>query len=141
MILGSVGDSGSINTQCGTDLEGNPNTDGEQFGPENARPKISTKLSNRVTEELPDGEVPTVAENNQARAFFESHRAKARKWWEDRTGQQWPSGTSHDEHPRAIKNGGDPLYIEPGFGGSAQPHMDSDFKFWGGLRGNPKKIP
>ena len=106
------------------------------------RPNISTKLPGRVTEALPDGEMRTVKEDRQARNFFERNRVAARKWWEEREGKSWPENTTHDEHPRAIKNGGDPLFIEPGFKGPAKPHMDAgDFKMWGRLGGRPRKIP
>ena len=108
--------------------------------PKAPRPTIETNLPDRVTTELPAGEIRTPAENAQARNFFERNREAARKWWEERTGQDWPKNATHDEHPRAVKEGGDPLFIEPGFEGSAKPHMDAgDFQRWGRMGGRPPK--
>ena len=41
--------------------------------------------------------------------------------WEERTGERWPTDpeTSRPqwaEHPRPLKEGGDPLFVEPGKG-------------------------
>jgi hypothetical protein len=68
------------------------------------------------------------------------NRDTARKWWEQREGRDWPANSTHDEHPRPIKEGGDPLFIEPGFEGPAKPHMDAgDFQRWGRMGGRPPK--
>jgi hypothetical protein len=105
------------------------------------RPDKKSSLSNRVTEELPPGEMRTPEENAQARNFFERNREAARKWWEEREGREWPSDSTHDEHPRALANGGDPLFIEPGYGGPKAAHMKkgpdglNDFQRWGKLGG------
>ena len=105
------------------------------------RPNVATKLPNRVTKELPEGEMRTAEEKSQARNFFERNKDEARGWWENRTGQEWPANSTHHEHPRALKDGGDPLYVEPGFDGPAQPHMGpGDFRQWGALGGRPRKL-
>jgi len=105
------------------------------------RPAIKTILPDRVVNALPAGEMRTAGETAQTRNFFERNREQARTWWQERTGQSWPSNSTHDEHPRALKDGGDPLYIEPGFGGPARPHMNSgDFRRWGTMGGRPRKV-
>ncbi len=107
------------------------------------RPK-SSQLSCRVTAALPPGSGRTPEENSQARNFFERNRDYARAWWSDRNGgEPWPRESTHDEHPRPLKDGGDPLYIEPGYGGPNAPHMipgpdgRTDFQRWGALGGRP----
>jgi hypothetical protein len=99
---------------------------------------ISLNVNDRVTKALPEGEGRTPAEKVQARNFFKRNKGAARKWYEDRTGQIYPKNITHDEHPRPIKDGGDPLFIEPGFGGPAAPHGE-DFKRWGRMGGRPRK--
>ncbi len=98
-----------------------------------------SRLSDRVTKALPEGEGLSPAENVQARNYFERNRELARKRWSERTGQPWPANTTHDEHPRPLKDGGDPLFIEPGFDGPANPHKGRDFSRWGKLGGRPRK--
>lgn len=113
--------------------------------PNAPRPVINTRLQNRVTQALPEGQVRTPTETAQTRNFFERNRQAAREWWEQRTGRQWPTNSTHDEHPRAIANGGDPLYIEPGFGGPRARHMVpgpdglTDFQRWGQRGGRPRR--
>ena len=101
------------------------------------RPKIRTKKSDRVTKELPHGQRRTVEENAEARKFFENHREAAIDWYEKRTRSEWTPG-SFAEHPRPLKEGGDPLFVIPGLGTPAAPHMIprppdglSDFQRWG----------
>ena len=107
------------------------------------RPTVRTALPGRVTGELPQGAMRRPAEVKQARNFFKRNRDAARQWWEQRTGQQWPDNATHYEHPRAIKDGGDPLFVEPGFDGPNAPHMVpgpdglTDFQRWGQLGGRP----
>ena len=109
------------------------------------RPRVNTGLNDRVTKELPEGEIRTPEENGQARNFFERNRSSAEEWYTKRTGKEWPANATHAEHSRPIKNGGDPLYIEPGFDGPASPHMvpgadgKSDFQRWGNMGGRPPK--
>jgi hypothetical protein len=111
------------------------------------RPTTKTSLPDRVTKEMPPGQMRTVEENAQARNYFERNREAAREWWEQRTGREWPRNSTHDEHPRPLKDGGDPLFIEPGYGGPTAPHMIpgpdglTDFQRWGRLGGRPKKTP
>ena len=109
-----------------------------------SRPEIRTNLNDRVTKELPAGESRTPEEVGQARNFFERNRDAARRWWEQRTGKQWPSDSTHDEHLRAIKDGGDPLDIEPGYGGPNARHSTpgpdglTDAQRWGKMGGRPR---
>lgn len=85
----------------------------------------------------------TPAEVKQARNFFERNRDAAKKWYEQRTGKAWPDDATHFEHPRPLKDGGDPLFVEPGFNGPNGPHMIpgpdglTDFQRWGRLGGRP----
>lgn len=79
-------------------------------------------------------------------------RGKEKKWtsakegWEQRTGLEWPSDATHYEHPRALKDGGDPLYVEPGYGGPnaehqiPRPEYDglTDAQRWGQMGGRPR---
>jgi RHS repeat-associated protein len=105
-----------------------------------ARPVVQTSLPDRVTKELPVGEGRTTEECGQSRNFFERNRQAARDWWESRTGKKWPSDSTHDEHPRPLKDGGDPLYVEPGSGGPSTPHQSNgDFQRWGKMGGRPPK--
>jgi hypothetical protein len=107
------------------------------------RPGVNTSLPLRVTGELPVGQMRTPEEVKQARNFFERNRDAAKKWYEERTGRPWPQNATHAEHPRALKDGGDPLLIEPGFNGPDAPHMIpgqdglTDFQRWGRLGGRP----
>jgi pretoxin HINT domain-containing protein len=111
------------------------------------RPTISTNLPDRVTKELPAGQGRTSGEVKQARNFFERNRDAAQEWWSKRTSEPWPKRATHAEHPRPLKDGGDPLYIEPGFEGPSRPHMTkgpdglSDFQRWGKQGGRPKNGP
>lgn len=50
------------------------------------------------------------------------------KKWEERTGDDWPTDENGRpqwaEHPRPLKDGGDPLHVEPGVGPDPNaPHM------------------
>src|SRR5262249_26716407 len=108
------------------------------------RPEIKSDLPARVTQALCPGQTRTPEELKQARNFFERNRDVARNWWEQRTGRQWPSDSTHDEHPRPLKDGGDPLFIEPGYGGPNAAHSIpkppdglTDAQRWGKLGGRP----
>ncbi|MEZ6071578.1 MAG: hypothetical protein R3C10_15270 [Pirellulales bacterium] len=110
------------------------------------RPSVNTSLSSRVTEELPAGELRTPQEVAKARNFFERNRQAAREWWSKRNGGKlWPEDAVHDSHPRPLKDGGDPLYIEPSFNSPNAEHMIpgpdglTDFQRWGRLGGRPPK--
>jgi hypothetical protein len=82
----------------------------------------------------------------QARNFFERNREAARKWWSDRNGgKPWPKDSVHDSHPRPLKDGGDPLFIEPSYDSPIDSHMIpqppdglTDFQRWGRLGGRPR---
>jgi hypothetical protein len=109
------------------------------------RPEVNTGLPDRVTRELPPGEMRTPAENARARNFFERHRDAARRWWEERTSREWPTDSTHDEHPRPLKDGGDPLYVEPGYGGPNAEHSIprppdglTDAQRWGRIGGQSR---
>jgi len=110
-----------------------------------ARPSPNTGLSERVTKPLRKGEVRTPAEVKQARNFFKNHRDAARQWWEQRTGEDWPEDAIHDAHPRPIKDGGDPLFIEPSYKAPWADHMVprppdglTDAQRWGKMGGRPE---
>ena len=68
------------------------------------------------------------------------------KWWSDRNGgKPWPKDSVHDSHPRPLKDGGDPLFIEPSYDSSIAPHMIpqppdglTDFQRWGAMGGRPR---
>ena len=115
--------------------------------PSAPRPTIRSRIGNkRVTEALPEGQTRTPAENSQARKFYSNHRDKAIRWWEERTGQSWPTDPATGrqarcEHPRPLADGGDPLYVEPGFGDPNAPHMaQGDPNRWGARR-TPSSAP
>jgi RHS repeat-associated protein len=92
--------------------------------PSAKRPTPKTSLPDRVTKELPPGEIRTPEETAQARSFFERNRKSAEKWYEQRTGTDYPDNASNAGHnPRAIGDGGDPLLIEPEFDGPNAKHM------------------
>jgi len=98
------------------------------------RPNIPTSLPPEVTDELPIGQMRSPGCVKQARNFFERNRAAARRWWEDRIGRRWPSDAVHDSHPRALIDGGDPLFIEPSYETPWGPHIEPrDFSRWGRL--------
>ena len=110
------------------------------------QPMFNSSLPDRVTRELPEGVSRSPAELQQARDFFKNHRELAREWWEERTGRQWPSDATHYEHPRSLKEGGNPLFVKPGFGGPTSPHMVvgpdglTDFQRWGAMGGRKAKV-
>ena len=114
--------------------------------PPKVRPLVNSTLPCRVTQELPAGEMRTPAEVAQARNFFERNREVARKWWSERNGgKPWPADSVHDSHPRSLKGGGDPLFIEPSYDSPIHPHMIpqppdglTDFQRWGRLGGRPR---
>ncbi|MCC3513704.1 MAG: hypothetical protein JGK29_33360, partial [Microcoleus sp. PH2017_17_BER_D_A] len=111
------------------------------------RPILNTRLSDRVTKALPEGEVRTKSETQQARDFFKNNRQKAKEWWEQREGREWPTNATHYEHPRPLADGGDPLFAEPGFNGPTSPHNVpgpdglTDFQRWGARGGRRPKDP
>ena len=113
--------------------------------PTSVRPSINSSLPGRVTQKLPAGEMRTPAEVKQARNFFERNRDAAKQWDEQRTGKTWPDDATHFEHPRPIKDGGHPLFVEPGYGGTIARHMIpgpdgiTDCQRWGRLGGRPSK--
>lgn len=85
-------------------------------------------LTDREKKELPPGEQRTPAENKRARAHFKNNKEEARAAWEQRTGQKWPTDAQgrpvFAEHPRQLKEGGNPMHVEPGVGTDPNaPHM------------------
>lgn len=70
--------------------------------------------------ELPSGQSRTPEQNAQARRYYRSNRLLAMQRWEERTGRPWPVKENGEpqwaEHPRQLKEGGDPLFVEPGVG-------------------------
>jgi len=134
MVVGSIIAGGNAGTKPKT--KGNPNA---------PRPVIETRLPDRVTKALPQGEMRTPKEVKRARNFYERNIRAARDWYERRTGDPWgrnlDGGPQWSEHPRALKDGGDPLYIEPGVGQSWTRHAaNGDCSRFGKLAaGIPKK--
>jgi len=116
----------------GASIPGGGSGNPKALAPTSVRPSVNSSLPGRVTQELPAGGMRTPAEVKQARNFFERNRDAARKWWEQRTGQTWPKEAVHDSHPRALKDGGDPLFIEPSYENPWGPHIGpGDFSRWG----------
>jgi len=117
-------------------------------GPVGERPVVKTGLSSRVTEELKQGETRTPAENRQARNFFERNKDAAKQWWSERNGNvPWPKRATAG-HPRALADGGDPLFIAPEFDGPNAPHQVpnpaygglTDAQRWGMQGGRPRIV-
>jgi RHS repeat-associated protein len=109
------------------------------------RPCPNTSLPDRVTKALPSGQIRTPKEVAQARNFFKRNQEPAKRWWSERNGgKPWPADATHAEHPRPIADGGDPLFIEPGFDGPNAPHMIpgadglTDAQRWGRRGGRPR---
>jgi RHS repeat-associated protein len=123
---------------------GNPNA---------PRPVIETRLLDEVTKALPEGVGRSAEVKAQGRNFYKRNIKEARQWWEQRTGKDWPLDAEGKpqwaEHPRALKDGGDPLFIEPGVGPDPNaPHTSAigpdgltDQQRWGKMGGRPKKNP
>jgi hypothetical protein len=128
------------------DLPGPSSAWRQDIAPTSVRPSVNSSLPSRVTQELPAGGMRTPAENEQARNFFERNREAARKWWSDRNGgKPLPKDSVHDSHPRPLKDGGDPLFIESSYDSSIAPHMIpqppdglTDFQRWGAMGGRPR---
>jgi hypothetical protein len=130
-----------------------PSTPQRVPNPNAKRPIIETRLPDRVTKELPAGEGRTPAEKAQARNFYKRNSGEARKWYTEREGLEWPLHADPKkaakgelqwaEHPRSLKDGGDPLYIEPGIGPDPNaPHVQNgDSVRFGKMGGRPKKKP
>jgi hypothetical protein len=103
----------------------------------------------RVIEALPPGHVRTPDENARARQYFENNEQRAISWWEQRTGRTWPRDPETGEwaiagHPRALGDGGHPLFVEPEFGDPNRVHGRvpeggelTDAQRFGARRGNP----
>jgi hypothetical protein len=105
-----------------------------------------------VTKALPEGVGRDAGQKAQARNFYKRHIDEARQWWEQRTGKKWPQHADPEkppgtpqwaEHPRSLKDGGDPLHIEPGVGIDPNaPHVSNgDSVRFGKMGGRPKKNP
>ena len=106
----------------------------------------------RIIGELPAGEARTTAELKKAREYFRNHIDEAKKRWETRTGETWPPdpATGLDaraSHPRALADGGDPMFVEPGFGDSNTEHRvpnpetgKTDQERFGARRRSKKKL-
>ena len=61
-------------------------------------------LPDRVTDELPPGEIRTPGETQQARNFFERNRDDAEQWYEQRTGEAWPEDATNAGHPQPARS-------------------------------------
>lgn len=80
-------------------------------------PETVAKPEDRWKKGLKDGEVRTPEELKKARRYFERNKKKARKAWEERTGQEWPNDEFGNpvraSHDRPLADGGDPMVVEP----------------------------
>jgi RHS repeat-associated protein len=94
--------------------------------------------------ELPPGKGRTPEENAESRRFYRNNREEAMSRWEEREGKSWPKDENGNpqwaEHPRPLKDGGDPLHIEPGKGADPNtPHSQvgpdglTDHQRWGAM--------
>jgi hypothetical protein len=73
-------------------------------------------LPDRIRRALAPGDARSPGEKATTRNYFKRNRGLAREWWMKRSGnQKWPAKAVHDSHPRALADGGDPLFIEPSF--------------------------
>jgi len=82
----------------------------------------------------------TPAENRQARNRFKNNKEAARRAWEERTGQKWPTDKDGNpwpaEHTPPLKEGGDPMIVTPR-DPATDPHMIrgsdglTDYQRWG----------
>ena len=81
----------------------------------------------------------TASKNAEARRFYKSHKAEARRRYTERTGKPWPEGPDGRpqwaEHPRPLKDGGAPLFVEPGVGPdpNALHRANGDHRRWGAM--------
>jgi hypothetical protein len=113
------------------------------------RPVIKTGLPDRVTNALPEDVGRSAAETARARNFYKRNIKTAREWWQARTGEKWPDDPEKPgapqwaEHQRSLKDGGDPLHIEPGVGPDANARhvANGDSKRFGKMGGRPRKNP
>jgi vacuolar-type H+-ATPase subunit H len=110
-------------------------TDQQRFGSrEGTKPRGGKRepiTDQRVISELPSGEVRTPEELEKARQYFKNRKPEARRRWEERTGEKWPIDPATGQparasHPRPLADGGDPMVVEPAFGGSNTEHMIPD---------------
>jgi RHS repeat-associated protein len=118
--------------------EGGADSEGTKArGPE--RQKTEPNLG-----ELPPGKTRTPEENAEARRFYRNNREEAMRRWEEREGKTWPTDEHGNpqwaEHPRPLKDGGDPLHVEPGKGPDPnKPHNEvgpdglTDHQRWGAM--------
>ena len=102
-----------------------------------------SKLPPEVTG--PIDSMRTPAEVRQARNYFKNNRAEAIRRYEERTGLKWDKeNIPFAEHPVPLKDGGDPLHIEPGVGKPNDAHSVvrpdglTDAQRWGKMGGRPK---
>ena len=111
--------------------------------------QAESRSSDRWKKELPPGETRTPEENKKARNYYKNNKDEARKRWENRTGETWPTDENGKpqwaEHPRPLKDGGDPLHVEPGEGPDPNaphnvpgPDGKTDAQKWG-AQGTPAR--
>ncbi|NET58386.1 MAG: hypothetical protein F6K47_20200 [Symploca sp. SIO2E6] len=55
----------------------------------------------RITSELPPGEIRTPDELKKARQYFKNRKKEARRRWEQRTGEKWPTDPDTGQPARA----------------------------------------
>jgi hypothetical protein len=93
--------------------------------------------SDRVKNELPEGDRRTPEENQKARNYFKNNKEEAKADYTNRTGKEWPADSTHASHERSLKEGGHPLKVVPGYGGANSDHMKpgpdgkTDHQRWG----------
>ncbi|MEH1857742.1 MAG: hypothetical protein V7L21_07045 [Nostoc sp.] len=93
--------------------------------------KLEPITNPRIIGELSPGEIRTPEEVQIARQYFKNRKAEAIRRWEQRSGETWPTDPATGQparasHPRALADGGDPMFVEPAFGDSNTEHMIPD---------------
>jgi len=90
----------------------------------------------------------TAEELKKARNYFKNRKDEARKAWEQKTGQKWPTDANGNpwpaEHTPSLKSGGDPMAVTPRNPDLPDPHSIpgpdglTDYQRWGAL-GTPAR--
>jgi hypothetical protein len=144
---------GTVDTVCELLSDaGDPLRLGESAGTASAGGQdwvsASAEEAARLAKLLPAGKIckspvkrRTPAENKQARTKFKNNKDEARKAYEERTGQKWPTDEHGNpwpaEHTPPLKEGGDPMTVTPRDPGVPDPHNIpgpdglTDYQRWG----------
>jgi RHS repeat-associated protein len=99
--------------------------------------KTAVTDTDRIKDELPEGDRRTPEENKKARNYFKNNKEEAKADYTKRTGEKWPADSTYASHERSLKEGGHPLKVVPGYGGANSDHMKpgpdgkTDHQRWG----------